>query len=981
MNGRKKWLAVVLCGALIIATCINYGEFISKRIYEESSNHLVEVYSHVDHAFTSLAERNWNLLSDWSGYVTHMIDTNDQKDLKAFVKQGRETWGYTEFYFLDGQGNYSTVDGEKGVLHLNHQLTSAATGGDHAVINGTLSTGESVTVFAKYIPAGNYLGLDYGSIALSYNNEAMEQVMDMSAFDHNAGCYVVTPEGNTLFSSEAEESDNYITYLEQEAEFIRGDADSIRAGMAAVERGVAQYQLHGVEYYMAYLPVMSQDWMLLGVVPVSVVNENINQVQWVTIALVGGISLVAAALLLAHLKQRMLQSLHQRDIEIQYRDQLFRTLVQNTNDVFMLLPADTLHAEYVSPNVEDVLGLSPETLREDIQQLIHTAADQEQHYSAADLAAIPLDGSRTDHRLRFHQKTGERRWYRETLYHLMIEDMEKYVLVMSDQTVERQNRAQLEQALDIAKSANEAKSSFLSNMSHDIRTPMNAIMGFTRLLERDASDPDKVLTYTHKISSASNHLLNLINDILDMSKIESGKTSLNVTEFRLGELLEGLDTVIRQQARAKGQEFNIRVRKVQHDKVLGDRMRINQILLNLLSNAVKYTQEGGDIELFVTTLPQKTRGHSCLRFQVKDNGFGMSPEFLKTIFDPFSREQNSTTSGIQGTGLGMAITKNLVELMGGTISVESQQGEGSTFVVELELRTVEETTEPAFWAEHGIARMLVLDDEEDLCRNIQYLLADSGMEIQYATNVEDGIEQINALKENNAAFDLLLLDWTMPGTSGAVAVEKIRDSVDGDTTPILIFSSHDWSDLKDEALSAGANGFLSKPFFISTLQQAVCDLRAAEEDTTALEELGPMLEGLHILAAEDNKINAEILAEMLDIDGATCDLAENGQIALEKFQTSAPGTYSVILMDVQMPVMGGYDATRAIRACGHPEAQTIPIIAMTANAYAEDVRQALDSGMDAHIAKPLDMELLAATARKLLAEGRDGMRGGAVRDE
>ncbi|MCM1423826.1 MAG: ATP-binding protein, partial [bacterium] len=404
-----------------------------------------------------------------------------------------------------------------------------------------------------------------------------------------------------------------------------------------------------------------------------------------------------------------------------------------------------------------------------------------------------------------------------------------------------QAKESAEQAFQIAEEANRAKSSFLSNMSHDIRTPMNAIVGFATLLERDAEKPEKVREYTKKITASSQHLLGLINDILDISKIEAGKTTLNLTDENMEEVIENIDSIIRPQMKAKGHTFRVTAENLEHNYVVMDKLRLNQILLNLLSNAMKYTPDGGLVKLTVQELPQHSEKFAAYRFIVADNGYGMSEEYQRTIFQAFTREEDSMTNKIQGTGLGMAITKNLIDLMGGTIDLKSKKGEGSTFTVELKLQISEQSVQKKAEAE------------------------------RQGTAQEDAAQQ-------------------------------------------------------------------------------------------------SILSGKHILAAEDNEINAEILGELLSIVGATCEICENGQIAVERFKGSAPGTYQLILMDVQMPVMNGYEATKAIRALDHPLAKTIPIIAMTANAFAEDVRDALEAGMDAHVAKPVDMDMLEQEVRKVIRE-------------
>ena len=548
--------------------------------------------------------------------------------------------------------------------------------------------------------------------------------------------------------------------------------------------------------------------------------------------------------------------------------------------------------------------------------------------------------------------------------------------VLGIRNVDDETREELEQknflreALAQANRANEAKSAFLSNMSHDIRTPMNAIIGFTALLSKDAESPEKVREYTRKISASSQHLLSLINDVLDMSKIESGKTSLNIAPFSLPGLMEELYTILLPQARAKRQDLAFHVHGRPAEQLLGDKLHLNQILINLLSNAIKYTPDGGEISLLVEDLAPTAPQYAHLCFTVRDNGIGMSEKFLETVFDPFSREENSTASGIQGTGLGMAITKNLVELMGGTIQVQSRQGDGTAFTVELSFALPAQPYEENFWARKGISRILVADDDEQMCLDIRGIMDGAGVEVAYATDGHSAVEAAARARERGAGFHVILIDWKMPGQKGVETARLLRAEV-GRDVPILVLTAYDWDDIEDEAFAAGVNAFMPKPFFVSTFRQVLDGLDCAQSANPAPPPVDA-LKGLFFLVAEDNELNAEILSEMLDMEGAGCELAVNGELAVERFLRADPDRYDMILMDVQMPVMGGYEATRRIRASGHPRAADIPIVAMTANAFAEDVRHALDAGMNGHLSKPIDMNAM----RELLGRLRGGEKTG-----
>lgn len=536
--------------------------------------------------------------------------------------------------------------------------------------------------------------------------------------------------------------------------------------------------------------------------------------------------------------------------------------------------------------------------------------------------------------------------------------------IRKEREVEREiSNRRLAEALQAAQVASNSKTMFLSNMSHDIRTPMNAVLGFTTLLAKDAENPDKVREYTKKIMASGQHLLSLINDILDVSKIESGKVVLNVEEFTLNDLLSSVDAIIRPMAEAREQKFQVKVTGIKHECLLGDETRVNQILINLLSNAVKYTQPGGNIWLRIIGLKQRSDQYERIRIEVQDNGYGMTKEYLVTIFDAFTRAENSTTNKVQGTGLGMAITKNLIELMGGTIDVFSEVDQGSLFRVELEFRIPEGQADRLFWVEKGISRILVADADAEVCENIQILMKDVGVEADTAHSVEEAISLLHKCERVEKYYHVILLGGNIADVDCVEMIRRIRQEA-GEAMPILLMAEHDEEGVED-VLQTENTGILWRPFFASAFKEKIREMQmgmTVSEESEAKE--GSNLEGLHFLAAEDNEINAEILREILSLENAGCEIVENGQLAVERFKDSEEGEFDAILMDVQMPVMNGYDATRAIRALERKDAHEIPIIAMTANAFAEDEKDALNAGMNVHLAKPIDIELLRQVIRQ-----------------
>ena len=527
--------------------------------------------------------------------------------------------------------------------------------------------------------------------------------------------------------------------------------------------------------------------------------------------------------------------------------------------------------------------------------------------------------------------------------------------------------AKLQVAVEKAESANRAKSTFLSNMSHDIRTPMNAIIGFTTLALSNIDDTDRVKDYLGKTLASSNHLLSLINDVLDMSRIESGKIHLEEVEVNLSDVLHDLKTIVSGQIYAKQLELYMDAMDVTDEDVYCDKTRLNQILLNLLSNAIKFTPAGGTVSVRVRQLAGKVHGCGQYEFRIKDNGIGMSQEFAKKIFEPFERERTSTVSRIQGTGLGMAITKNIVDMMGGTIEVQTAQGKGTEFTVcvpmraQTEQRPVEKITEL-----EGL-KALVVDDDFNTCDSVTKMLVKVGMRAEWTLSGKEAVLRARQSIEMSDVYHAYIIDWRLPDMNGIEVTRQIRSL--HDDTPIIILTAYDWSDIEVEAKAAGVTAFCSKPMFLSDLRETLMSAlgqKPADAVQRLLPEKNVDFKGKHILLVEDNELNREIAQEILQEYGFLVDTAENGAVAVEKVSTAAPGSYDLVLMDVQMPIMDGYTATRKIRALDDPARAKIPILAMTANAFDEDRRNALESGMNGFLSKPIVIDDLVQELHKIL---------------
>ncbi len=534
---------------------------------------------------------------------------------------------------------------------------------------------------------------------------------------------------------------------------------------------------------------------------------------------------------------------------------------------------------------------------------------------------------------------------------------------------EQQIRLALREASEAAEAANHAKSDFLARMSHDIRTPMNAIMGMTAVAAMHLDDKERLTDCLGKITISSRHLLALINDVLDMSKIESGKVTLSEEPFNIADMVDSILTIIRPQTNSKRQELKVHITDIGHENVIGDTLRIRQVFVNILGNAVKFTPEGGTITFSIRERESLVPAMACYEFVCEDTGIGMDEEFMKTIFDPFTRSNASVSQNIEGTGLGMSITRNIVRMMEGDIQVESQPGAGSKFTVRILLKRQGVETEDV--RELADLHVLVADDDPDSCVSTCDILESIGMVSEWVLNGDDAIRRTVEAHENHEDFSAVILDWKMPGKDGVETAKEIRRLV-GDHVPIIILSAYDWSDIEAQAREAGIQAFIEKPLFRSRLIYALKSVLSEGENVKKMEESElkeASYSGKRVLLVEDNELNREIAKELLSFIDVETELAEDGQIALNMVQDRPPNYYDLIFMDIQMPVMDGYEAARRIRALGREDTSTVPIIAMTANAFADDIRKAHEAGMDDHLAKPVEVSKLLSVLDKWLRGG------------
>ena len=960
----------VVCVAVLVGIVLGvfrYFKFVSKTVYEESVSHLTEVFHQSDNMMRELTDKNLTYLHIWGENLQNILSEDEICD---YIKKAQEDAGFLEFFFLSADGDYKMATGETGYLGLQENMEEEIRQGNDVIANAAVPGKSQLLIFATPKAHGIYQGFEYDAIAIAYENSDIVDVLDISAFDGNAQSFMIHPDGRVVVDHSSEAWGNVYNFfgiLREHSDMSEKEINALLGKFKAGRTDAMLLNLDERNYYLVYEKSDIQDWMFLGLVQADIVNASMNRLQRSTIFFVSAIVFCIAALFISLIIQKNRTNLRRKDTESLYRDELFQKLSMNVDDVFLMLDAKTYQADYVSPNVEKLLGITVEQIHKDICILGKLYSEKQEDPEKNYLEEIQVQEQREWDFEYVHLKTGEKRWFHNIAMGSEVNGKKKYILVMSDRTSDRKMNQALSEAVRAAETANKAKSTFLSNMSHDIRTPMNAIIGFTTLAVSNIDDKKRVRDYLGKILSSSNHLLSLINDILDMSRIESGKIHLEETEVSLSDVLHDLKTIISGQIHAKQLELYMDAMDVTNEDVYCDKTRLNQVLLNLLSNAVKFTPAGGTVSVRIRQYPGTVKGSELYEIRVKDNGIGMSQEFVQKIFSPFERERTSTVSRIQGTGLGMAITKNIVNMMGGTIEVLTEQGKGTEFIVRLPFRIQSKHQRIEKIAELEGLKALVVDDDFNTCDSVTKMLVKVGMRSEWTLSGKEAVLRARQSMEMGDAFHAYIIDWRLPDMNGIEVTRQIRSL--GDDTPIIILTAYDWSDIEVEARAAGVTAFCAKPMFMSDIRDTLMTAigqKQAEAETAILPTAGSDFRGRYILLVEDNELNSEIAAEILNEYGFLVDTAENGAEAVEKVKNSKPGNYDLVLMDVQMPVMNGYEATKQIRALDNPALAGITILAMTANAFDEDKKKALECGMDGFLSKPIVIEELISILQKNL---------------
>ncbi|MCI5901214.1 MAG: ATP-binding protein [Blautia sp.] len=831
MRKRLRTLLLILVLAAGVYGAVSvYFSFVSKTIYDESTAHLTEIFHQANQTLYNLVSVNWDQMGMWTPYLESSIS---EEETVVYVNRAREKNNFTDFYFISRDGYYIALDGQKGYLDLQEHLMDLILEKQPVVVNSVVPDKPEIMVFAVPTDKSSYQNFEYEAIAITFNNSDLVDALRISAFDGQASTFASLPDGRVVVDNASEDMQdvrNIFALLEKSRDLDDEEIASVQEDFHAGNSGKMVFDVDGRKYYFIYESANFQDWMVLGIVPADVVNASMNQLQYMTSIVMGGITVALALVILFFMMQQNRQKLKLMDHQLLSRDELFSKLSVNVDDVFLMVDAKSLKVEYVSPNIEKLTGISEQQVMNDLFVIEHLIRPDESVHILDQLVTIAPGEQREWDREYIHQKTGKELWFRAVVFCTDIQGENKYILDLSDRTKDKKINQKLEDAVHTAENANLAKTTFLNNMSHDIRTPMNAIIGFTNIAMKHDPNPE-IRNCLEKISNSSEHLLTLINDVLDISRIESGKIKFSPIPVDIAEVTDTVLSIMYGFLSNRNISFHSNLEEPKQRYVLADAVRIREVLVNILGNAVKFTEDGGAINFESSYYPGVDERHIIVRYCITDTGVGMTEDFLKHIFDEFSQEESGARTQYKGTGLGMAITKRYVDLMNGTISVESKKGEGSSFTVEIPLEITDKS-------------------------NIQ------------------------------------------------------------------------------EKKYSGVNVNLM---------------------------------GVKILMAEDNDLNAEIAIVQLEELGIQVTRVSDGAEAVRIFFENPPETFDMIFMDIMMPTMNGFEATQAIRSdTERPDARTIPIIAMTANAFAEDVQASLDAGMNGHIAKPIVIEeVVKAVARNL----------------
>ena len=888
-------------------------------------------------------------------------------DYEAIVADLQETQKASAVWLIDAEGNeWCSKEGSLLYPKSNRgRLFEPALAGETGISDPFYGEdGKKNVMFYTPICRGDEL---LGAVYMAVPTTEISSIYGLTTYNDAGYSYILERNGGIVIDSSRstflQVYDNFDILLRDSG----NDEDNIALFMRALangDMGSAIFDFEGKRQFLYFYPLAEKEgWYFVTILPLDVVENNGTViVRWTQGLMVAIGSLVLLFVIVLVISVILRERANKRNQSVIHS--IYNMLSANIDTAIIIVNAANKAVEVVFDNVETITGypascfLKPQIPTDDFVAAVN------------DFIRTPRLKEKVSRELSlWNEKLGREMWVQITCIPATLGNVEKYVFSLRDVTQDRRIRETLEHSAAMARQASQAKSQFLSNMSHDIRTPMNAIIGFTELALLNIKNQEKVNGYLKKIKTSGNHLLALINDILEMSRIESKKVSLDEVECNLGEVLHDLNTIIAGQLAAKQLSLKMDAKNVVNENVFCDKLRLNQILINLLSNAIKFTPAGGEISVRLLQKESKNPKYGSYEFRVKDTGIGMSAEFAEKVFEPFEREKTSTVSGIQGTGLGMTITKNIVDLMGGSIHVITAPGEGTEFIICVDFKIIDAPSQEVPLEDLKGLRALVVDDDFDACDSTTKMLMKLEVQSEWTMLGREAILRSKQAIELGHAFGIYIIDWQLPDLNGIEVARQIR-KIAGSAAPILIMTAYDWTNIECEAREAGVCAFCNKPVFMSDLKAALAKAVGTEQKLSEGNEIKDLLKrklsGRRILLAEDNQLNREIAIAILEEAGFTVEAAENGAVTVDRIKSAPPGYYDVVLMDIRMPVMDGYEATRAIRALENKKLASIPIIAMTANAFAEDKKAALDAGMNGHVAKPVDIAVLMEALENVL---------------
>ena len=971
---RTRIIAICAAVAIVVIALVCFVNVNSQRIVEQNTQYLETSSGQTARRVNDTFKTSLEGVQTAAAVYEQTLEESQLNPEEAVGMLNASQFDNT--FFIDRAGTAYNGDGstasalDREYYQEGIQGKSGMCFVDSAIFDGQ----NAVIFFCPVILHGEIVGI----MASVLHEDSLTELLTTEFYDQSTPTYLCKPDGAII----------------AQAGSVKPDANTIAEVFAA--RGIGSDQIATLDEEIAQMittnftyntpegtgntfitKLPDFDWMLVRAFPASITNSMVENATLAGFVLVGGV-LVAAALVIVVL---VMQSRRENKELLLERQEATRIIDASTNLFSSLFTVDLVSGTYeFLKNDNHQNTLPPKGKSADLRAYFDAIVDKGL-VTVED--RIELDAVSIKQALRpgvrFIQEEWRttdhdgQSWFQASILCLTrdeSDDPTSVLVTIQDVTdakaAELASRNALEDAFKAAEHASQAKSDFLNSMSHDIRTPMNSIMGLTAIAGMHVNDPERVRECLSNITSASRHLLGLINEVLDMAKIESGSIGLSDEPFDLPESIENLITMMNPQIAAKHQELKVDLVDIKHEHVIGDPTRLQQVFVNIMGNSIKFTPEGGHIGLRISELPSNIPGSGCYEFVFTDTGCGMSKEFMKTVFDPFTRANDSRTTKIEGTGLGMAIVKSVVTLMNGTIDVDSVEGEGTTFTVVVHLKLRDGAEEDL--SELKDIRVLVVDDDHIACEGACLLLDEIGMKSEFALSGKEGIERVQKALDAGDPFHAIILDWRMPEMSGLEAAKRIRD-ITADNVPIIILSAYDWSMIEQEARQVGVDAFISKPLFRSRLVQVMKELLTGETKTLLDEKA--MLEDLtytdkRVLLTEDNVMASEIAKELIGMTGATVEHAENGKLAVEMLLAHEPDYYNIVLMDIQMPIMNGYQAAETIR--GHaderPDLGEIPIVALTADAFAEDIRHARSVGMNDHMSKPLEIENLVRMLQK-----------------